>query len=119
LDISLWRYEGGTSLNAPRYYWLWDNEKSRYVENNDLEDISGSAYLEIKDKDQEITASSRKPDGHYNEYYVWQDGNVVLARTEDATYEGPSDSTGKSGVHIIVKERINGVMKVTKDFHKD
>ncbi|MBA2936888.1 hypothetical protein HZF08_01055 [Paenibacillus sp. CGMCC 1.16610] len=118
-DISLWKNVGGTSLNEPRYYWLWDNEKHRYVENNDLEDISETAYLEIKAGDQQLTANSRKTNGYYHEDYVWQDGKIVLARTEDATFEGPTESTGKRGVHIIVKERIDGVMKVTKDYHKD
>lgn len=114
LDISLWKSEGGTSLNAPHYYWLWDNQKNKYVENNDLEDISETTYLEIKDEEQELFASIREPTGYYGEYYVWQNGKVVLARTEDGKFEGPSDT-----IHIIVKERIDGVMKVTKDYFED
>ncbi|MNI56670.1 hypothetical protein D3C73_1116880 [compost metagenome] len=119
LDISLWKDRGGTSLNAPHYYWLWDNEQGRFVINKELGDLSEETYVGLDYSAQELIASIKNPNGSYEEYYVWKDGGISLQRTVNTTFDEPADSTGKYRAHITVKEPIDGEMQVTAEYYDD
>lgn len=120
LDISLWMHEGGTSLNSPHYYWLWDDNENCYIRNQDLEDINGNTYMDIDKQNRQIVAAERRSDGYFHGYYKWQAGEIVLVKTEDLEYVVPIDNkTEKAKGHYIIKELINGKMQITNEYYKD
>ena len=118
LDISLWVAPGGTSLNSPHYYWLWDNDEGRYARNEALEKISDSTYLEIDIENKQIIAAQRRSGGYYHGYYELKSGQYILVKTEDM-YAEINAYTEKTRVHYVTKELINGKMTVTKDYYED
>ncbi|MDF9840638.1 MULTISPECIES: hypothetical protein [unclassified Paenibacillus] len=119
LDISLWKETGGTSLNAPHYYWFWDNEQGRFVSNPVLEELSEFSFVESDHQAQELISSNRNPNGYNEEYFAWEDGQITLIRSVKTAYSEPDDSTGESKAHITVAERIDGKMQVTEEYYAD
>jgi|GEM_PF-4795266 len=118
LDVSLWKHVGGTALNSPHYYWLWDSEINAYIKNDDLEEISDSTYMEIDAEKEKIKASQRRPDGYYDESYKWMGEEIVLVRTEEVRYTvtfGESEELNEVKGHRVITELIDGEMKVIED----
>lgn len=118
MDISLWIAEGGTSLNSPSYFWLWNNEKQKYVRNKDLEEISSETFMGIDTKKQQIYAKYRRNDGYYEGYYIWQEGEVVLVRTVDTTWVNVKDDASAHARYII-KELVDGELVIVDDYIED
>jgi len=119
LDISLWKHEGGTSLNVPKFFWIWDNELKKYINNIELETLSESAYLKVDKENSQVVANQRlSPSGEYEGYYKLQDGKYVLVKTVEVTYAESLDKKTVIGHHVI-KELINGKLKVTKDYYEN
>lgn len=85
-DISILQYHGGTALNAPTLYWLWDEEKSEYVYNEALTDLSQGTYVTVDEETKEIIASYRYI-LHNPTTYIWKNDDLVPVRREFHEYE--------------------------------
>ncbi|TCK98054.1 hypothetical protein EDC19_0470 [Natranaerovirga hydrolytica] len=75
-DISLFAYEGGTMLNAPTYFWLWDDTEGKYLINEQLTEYSQTSYLSV-DINNEKVRSTYRAQGHHSTYYHWRDGDLI------------------------------------------
>jgi len=124
MDVSLWKYVGGTGNNVPHYYWLWDNEAGKFVENKDLECISDYSTLEIDKENNRLISSSR--DGAWmtqTEYYTYQDGQIVLVRKEEKHFMlDQRDDWGDDYADlalIIISDLIDGELTVTQEYYVD
>lgn len=78
-DISLHAFEGGTMLNVPTYYWLWDSKEQKYTECDILNEISQTSYLTTNN--QEVVASY-KDFGYVSVYYEWDQNTLLPIRSE-------------------------------------
>ncbi len=118
LDISLWRDVGGTSHNAPTYFWLWDNGSQKYIANPALADLSDENYISINLERQQIYAGRREnSDLYFDNYFQWDKGNLILVELQEMTFVGYDESFQEPDqVHFMIKERVNGEMQTTKDF---
>ena len=120
LDISLWQTTGGSMLNSPHYYWIWDEEKGEFIRNSHLEEISQSATLQIDEENEHIIASTRISSIEYyiGYYKAQQSGKYLLVKTEEHKLYEPGDP--KEGyVHYIIKELVNGKMIITKEYDEN
>ena len=120
LDIALWRYLGGTSLNSPHYYWLWDNTTGEFIANTELEEVSDYSSISIDYATEQIRGYSRFGSGGYGiQYYNYQNGSYVMVKSENAVFEQIPYEEDKYGMHIIVMELVDGEMVVTEDYFED
>ena len=119
LDISLWTSTGGTSLNSPHYYWLWDTVKGIYVRSEELERINDGTYLEIDAENKQLISATRLTGGYYHGYYELKSGQYILVKTDDLEFVDIDYDTGKARGHHTIKELINGKMVVATDYFND
>lgn len=119
LDISLWSYEGGTMGNSPHYYWLWDKDKNEFVECEELEELSGTTSVHNDLEKKQVIARGKFPGGNDFNYYEWQNGKLILIKTEEVTFELLDEKTNKYREHHIIQEPVDGEMKVTQDYYVD
>ena len=126
LDVRLRCYMGGSMGNEPAYYWLWDNEAGKYIENKQLEDISEYSWMRI-DYEMERVLSFMKvyriesvaSSGAKISYYEYTAGMYrpvkrVTNYTDPTTW---SQSSGKLWVSNIIIEEPDGVdWTVAEDF---
>ena len=124
LDISLWKWVGGTSLNAPQYFWLWDNDAFMFVRNEELEKISDYSYLETDTENRRFTAYSR--DGawvNYTDYYEFRNGKAAFVkgveRYFDVTNWDEYDESYADRVLIRIYELINGEKILVQEYFVD
>ena len=114
LDISLWQYPGGTMRNSPTYYWLWDNELGRFVENDFLGSLSGDSGLVILKGTNQIRGYTRNgPFGGISRFYEYRDGQFFKVKTEEWFSEPSAKDKDKYVMRIVTEELINGEMVVT------
>jgi hypothetical protein len=85
-DISLFAYEGGTMLNAPTYFWLWDDTEAKYLINEQLTEYSQSSYLSVDINNEEVISTYRSQ-GNHSTYYYWKDGDLIPSRYEGHFWE--------------------------------
>ncbi len=104
-DISLFAMEGGTMLNAPSYYWLWDNEKSKYILNDILTDFSQLSWLSVDNEKKEVVSSYRAQ-GHHSTNLVWVDDDLVPVSYEGVDWVQSSDNTYQG--YLVKKIYENG-----------
>jgi len=68
LDIQLHLWQGGSMRNEPSLFWLWDNRKHEFVENEQLRMLSDEASVDVEDNGR-ITCYTRVMGGEYNLAY--------------------------------------------------
>jgi hypothetical protein len=115
-DISLWKYEGGTSLNAPTFYWLWDREKNEYDANKELEELSENNTLGIDEDNQYVTASHKLPGGFYDGYYIWKGETLLLVKTIEVSFIKSPEDPDTMIAHMTIKELQNGELVITSEY---
>ncbi len=118
LDIELRKHQGGTSLNAPAFYWLWDQGNFAFVPNLALEETSSLTCLateRIKDINY-VTAYQRHSDGYYQGYYLWQGEILTLVKEYELRYEPGATSNDNYVGHVTIKELADGEMIITEEY---
>jgi len=79
LDLSLWKYVGGTLGNAPHYFWLWDIDLRIFVANEELEMISeGSALVTDIENNRLISSWRESPWEIGVNYWEYRNGQFEL-----------------------------------------
>ena len=117
VDMSLWKHQGGTSTNEPRFYWLFDIDTMQFVSNSQLEDISYSSWIGIDNELKQISGNSRNRDGYVIWYYEFRADEYVHVKTKTMTVD---ERTGDSIIwHTVISELIDGEMVVTEDYYED
>lgn len=120
LDICLWQLQGGSLLNAPSYYWLWDNSTNEYVENEELESISQETWIEADSDAKQVTASARYGTyGSGRDYYEYRDSSFLLVKSEERLAEPSESDENKYVFHVIVRELVEGEMIITDEYYED
>jgi len=126
LDMSLWRYPGGSMRNNPSYYWLWDMDAFMFVSCEKLDEISSFSTPEIVPETNQLYAYSRAgwPE-NMRLYYEWQNGQLVLVKSiYEYIFEHPDGKPesllldDKLYVHrYIIHELRDGEMVLTEDYY--
>ena len=119
-DISLWTFTGGSMLNKPTQYWIWNNNVGEFVEDKELADFSSCSTVYI-DIESNLVASYTRVDGSENitVYYKYGNGKFVCVKNRHVKVEAVSDEEDKYFEHIVVEELINGKMTVVEDYYED
>ena len=119
-DISLWRFVGGTSHNSPTYYWLWDKELGKFVENEELIELSDSCSVGVDEKLGQVTAFVKCGAGEYFEsFHEYKRGRFVTVKTIEQIYEGKVGDETKLIKRTIVSELVDAEMVVTRDYYEE
>ncbi len=115
LDLSLLLFEGGSMRNQPALFWLWDSEQERFVENEQLTELSDYAtlFLDPETDSHVITSARAGLEKHIQEYYEYQDGRFCLMERErffdqkkdDISYRVTQISKLVDGEMIVVEEK--------------
>ncbi len=88
-DFKLRVSEGGTMHNEPSRFWLWDNEQSMFVENEQLGEISdySTVYL-ASNKDNRLCSYTRYSISEYCiRYYEYKDREYICVEEEHDYFE--------------------------------
>jgi rhodanese-related sulfurtransferase len=84
LDISLWRFPGGSMGNRPHYFWLWNPETEEFTENFDLGQISSWSRVEIDYENNLIISHVRDDNNiYFIDYWKYHDGNFEYVRHDE------------------------------------
>ena len=119
-DISLWRYRGGTSTNSPHYFCLWDNTTQKYVMNTELEELSDISSISIDNQAQQIISHVRYSAAeHSDTYYKYVNSSYIAIKQIERLSEPSKDNDDKYILHVIVKDLVNGKMKITEDYYEN
>jgi hypothetical protein len=117
MDISLWRYVGGTAQNVPHYYWLWDNTLGKFVANEELEWISDYSYLEIDTENNRLISSWREGAWARGiDYFEYRDGQLEWIKRAEIFYQlGPEDDDRLT--LVVISELIDGELTVVREYY--
>lgn len=97
--------------NIPYYYWLWDENSSRYVPNKELEEIVSP---EINYKNETITSFNRGSASDSRErVYKYIDGKLRLIKETERLAD-----IDKMVLHFTIKELIGNHLKIVKKYDK-
>lgn len=117
LDISLWRWTGGSSMNKPTYYWLWDNKLGKFVENEQLTEISCRSHVIADSENKQIVSNARAGYGNYYiAHYKYYEGNFVKTWVKKTEYVIEGDDNAAL-IHIIIKEFVNGELIEVENYY--
>lgn len=95
--------------NIPYHYWLWDIKSSKYVQNEKFEEITSPSF---DYENKTITSFNRGSASENLEcVYKFIDHKLVLIKSIERI--GNSEI---NGWHIIVRELVDGEMKVVKEY---
>ena len=116
LDISLWRFQGGTIMNFPSYYWLWNDETGEFIRNDELEAISAEAMIGTDSDDELLTAFTRHGAwGHTIVYYRFIENSFVKVKEEDVRIADFSDE--EAGILVTITELTDGEWVITDEYY--
>jgi len=120
LDISLWRFPGGSMLNAPTYFWLWDNSVGQFVRNADLEEFSDFSSLNIISESRRIEGWTRfGAAGGASRVYEYRDGRFIMVESwERNLVQSPYDED-EWVLHTVIRELINGEVVVVQEYFEE
>ncbi|MDR0915746.1 MAG: hypothetical protein LBN02_00945, partial [Oscillospiraceae bacterium] len=122
LDLCVWMHTGGTSLNMPHYYWLWDSTANTYVENALLEELSSGATLYADAESGRVSASVRLGGyGGHIDYYEWYRDELVCVKTYEMLMSTVYNDSGEeigTDTRYTTTELINGEWVITSDEHE-
>ena len=111
VDIQLHACEGGSMRNEPSLFWLWDAKQYKYVENEQLEEISSEASVTVED-DGRIRAYTREGAwGYYLSYYSYRSDKFIEVEIVDVHPQDENDISN-SGKAKDTYKLINGEMKL-------
>lgn len=119
LDIDLWSYRGGSMLNEPHYYWLWDNNMGQFVMNAELMEISDFSTIVINVEESRLESYKRLGGlGGVTQHFKYIDDKLVLVYSYVLEVV-PSTDDDKYTCHITISEFIDGEMIITEDFYEE
>lgn len=110
IDIRLHMYEGGSMRNEPSLFWLWDSNQSKFIKNEQLEEISSDSSLYLEpEEDKLIRSYTRAGAGAYSlSYYEYNDREFVLVENEEVFCEEQDNALYRV---VKVSKLIDGTMK--------
>jgi len=115
LDVSLWKYPGGTMGNSPHYFWLWDNAAQKFVANEQLEKMSDYSWLQTDEETKQVVNRQRAGFGNYGTWYhIYKNGEFILVKFEEIWMEWVPDED-KYIKHVRIEELIGAKMTVTEE----
>jgi rhodanese-related sulfurtransferase len=79
VDISLWRWVGGTARNYDAYYWLWDNDAFEFVTSEELERLNNVDIIRETQQIREYTVYGTY--GHHTWFHEYIDGTLTLVKS--------------------------------------
>ncbi len=117
IDISLWKYPGGTSLNSPHYYWLWDNNAGLFAENAELIEISNYSLLGINLEEKQLECITKYGGfGNISQIYQYKDNKFVLVSFVEYKLASSPNEDDKYIIRITTGELVDGTMVVTEEY---
>ena len=126
MDISLWRYPGGSMRNNPTYYWLWDVGANMFMPCVELGELSEFSTPAIISETSQIYAYSRGGWAeNMHQYYEWRYGQLVMVKS---IYENifehpagkPENLSPDDSLYVhrnVVHELRDGEMVLTEDYY--
>lgn len=111
IDIRLHMCEGGSMRNEPSLFWLWDGNQSKFIQNEQLEEISSYSSLHLApEEDKRIRSFTRTGAGEYSlSYYEYNDGEFVLVENKEVFFEKQDNALYQVEK---VSKLIDGTMKM-------
>jgi len=118
LDIELRRHMGGTMLNFPNYYWLWDVSEEKFVMNEQLMEISDGSMVYVDEESKQLIESFVRLSNGYTTtcHYEYEDGFYVRVKIREDRFER-DELTDEIYWHVTVSELIDGEMRVVEDYY--
>ena len=77
LDIRLHECPGGSMMNEPSLFWLWDARQNKYIENKQLEEISKESWVS-KQNGELVTGYRASSAEHHFSTYTYIDNEFVV-----------------------------------------
>jgi len=102
MDITLFEMDGGTMGNMPSYYWLWDDNRSAYIYNDLLSDMSQTGDLWTEEESQEVV-STYYDQGYHSTYYKWVGERLEPTWMEGHEWVNDPDNPEKPYTAYLVK----------------
>jgi hypothetical protein len=117
MDFCLQQYEGGSLVNRPSLFWLWDEEQMKFVESEQLNEISqwGSVYMQANEDSRLQFYTRISSYEHVTEYYVYQDGLFVLDEVMHICFE---EENGVSCKVTRIYRIIDGEMQIIEEIRE-
>lgn len=104
LDMAVRHAPGGSMINDPHYFWLWDAESEQFRRNYELETLSDGSSVSLA-YDGNVRSFLRLTLGHYvQETYKYLDGILTPYITRERK---PFLSGGVSTYKTIITDHIN------------
>lgn len=120
LDIGLRSYSGGSMLNDPHYYWLWDKSLGQFVENAELKEISNFFTISINTDENQLECDKILGIwGYVAQYYKYMGDKFVLVYSYKSEIVPSPDEENKNLRHITTEKLVNGEMTITEDYYED
>jgi phage shock protein E len=120
IDIGLRSYQGGSMLNDPHYYWLWDNSLGQFVENAELMEISNFFTISINTEVNRLECDKILGIfGSVTQYYEYLDDQFVLVYSYTLEIVPSPEDEDKNLRHITIEELVDGESKITEDYYED
>lgn len=115
LDMALYLYEGGTMLNQPHIYWLWDNHLKQFLENEELSEISNSSSISVNTEENILECFTRLSNARgVTKSFIYRDGTYVFIYSVEEGYELAPDKEDEYVRYEIINELIDGEVVTTK-----
>jgi len=111
LDIQLHKWMGGSMGNEPSLFWLWDNKRQHFVQNEQLEEISHENGISMTDDGRLAGYARAGAFGYGVSYYSYINGKFVEVERADVHPLDWDDIYNTIFVQDTYK-RINGKMKL-------
>jgi len=114
-DIRLRHWEGGSMRNEPSLFWLWDDERQMFVENEQLMDISETAApFVVLTPENRIGAYTRGGyDSYWDLYYEYQNGEFV--EVEYVSNKFIFEENGDCYLVTQISKPIDGEMQLVEE----
>lgn len=120
LDMALYQFEGGSMRNEPHIYWLWDNELKRFVENEELGEVSNYSSISINSEKKRLECYTRFGTGAgATQYFEYLDGAYIFTYSIEWGYELVPDKDGEYMNYKIINELINGEIVTSKEYYDE
>lgn len=120
LDMALYVAEGGSMLNAPHIYWLWDNSLKQFAENEVLNKLSDYSSISINTEESSLECYTRYGNGSgVTQSFKYIDGAYAFIYSIEWGYELAPDKEDEYVRYEIINELIDGEMVITKNYYND
>ena len=115
LDISLWIAQGGTLMNSPHYFWLWNTQAGKFIMNEQLYELSWNSSLSANPENNQIESFTRVGSwANGTTYYEYRSGDFVpTGRIEKEAVDLVDD---KFITRIIISEFINNEWVIIEEY---